>query len=1416
MTAPRRILHVVMTIALLLGAVGSVWGTPEQELEEGPTTNDGPATSVPEDILNQQGYRFNLTSQKEHSDIEVHFVPAPTRAEQYVVSVTGVAMPTHGYVVYGDSEAYNLWTGEAIDLASVPSVASVVTDTELRPATGEPDWLAVSYGTGSANGDPDAYPSIGMEPGKRPIVQLRSGNPDSGSSVAVRVVFFLSSSSSVFVADLVSERTFFEGERELFASYPSESFMTKALAFMNRALAVDDGTYNVEFEAAFAQLGYSQADLRLFSDWEPDDWQGEDPAPTFDDLRTRFGRSFVNYFRRESDTYTAEVAGSTEDLELPVVSLAENAADTLYGPTRNVYIWAYLWFLYGRGQPKPLLERNYYDVLYREGINYDYTDYAAIDATGGDELATAAMRYLTWGVEYPTEREGLAELRNPVFHTAFPPTGSETAQSEALNEWITGATTDVAAYSTNYFTGEIEPRATSGIDEVTGDLEENEYFQHLRVGQLQQEIDPVADRITTPFGEGEIGNPLPYTRDGIDTPRTFNYKMYERTRLVASAWLEEPARAVLPFIDDTTEITSAPEGVPSAASLVSMMASPFVGQTAPLSLLGLSNAATRYLNPTLSPIIDFAAVVARLSVLSRLLEGERDPKPFWPGADQGSDYSYLGAAGVGNHELILGSLSMTGLRNALLGADNSSLALNMGWYASMLGDYYDLPLPDPVPQYLDGDGLPIFPNTQTQNTAEPLGLSRADIERSTVIVPEVAAIQPGDLLVRYPHAQLEATAPEPELAMVVGLGWEGGAGPAAGADIRDWWDQIYVVTATPITRTVVLGTWGNGENVLSSVTSSPGEYHVRRLLVGSTPPYGPGSTDVDQWDLMDTRIVSLDMSIDWSADPYIAERNRRNKTNDDDENHWIPNTLVAPGEFEALPADSIRVWGLNAGGVPIDLGVDEPMPISLSTPADPYFDEEYEPGGASAEDSNIHNNRGSGIEVVVEQSDNTWLSVATFVAGADELQGAGTDGDGLYVYLGQLVYRQGDEMRQRFGVRLPFIGEEDGTQIRPGDDYLLSLAIPGADGEPIVSVADEGDFVAVYDKRALWRANLYIDEGEGLADWNNAHPWVYGNQWNRTFDGNELGAVGQGGGGQTIDLTAFPFTPVRSANDALDANNVHVGSVGYDYPIEYRYALDSPFDFVWKLRQQQLLIAASADDEEYQEETGLSEATLAKWQTTSAPDNRWINYVEEPVAGDNTGAPYLQGLGLYQIDPDHDRIESTLADTFPADEYLQALRAGVDCLGFVQRAFTYDGNPYAWEALPRDRGETGGTPEAYTSERSYPRPEDGESTYVTTRDTFTSDPNSLARICVGDIVYYYDPATGSGHIAIVDRWDPELLGIDATSLTEDNAGDALALIGLLESTYDQRTNYVVKDLRTLDTLDSLGKPWVIVRPRTEQ
>ena len=96
----------------------------------------------------------------------------------------------------------------------------------------------------------------------------------------------------------------------------------------------------------------------------------------------------------------------------------------------------------------------------------------------------------------------------------------------------------------------------------------------------------------------------------------------------------------------------------------------------------------------------------------------------------------------------------------------------------------------------------------------------------------------------------------------------------------------------------------------------------------------------------------------------------------------------------------------------------------------------------------------------------------------------------------------------------------------PGDDIQIQFKI----GDDLYVPSDNNFTVdaprlAVYDKKELWRANLYIDERTSDADrthdWNDQHPWIGEvdangtpdpnganfNQWNHDMSGN----IGNGG-----------------------------------------------------------------------------------------------------------------------------------------------------------------------------------------------------------------------------------------------------------------------------------------------------------------
>jgi len=110
---------------------------------------------------------------------------------------------------------------------------------------------------------------------------------------------------------------------------------------------------------------------------------------------------------------------------------------------------------------------------------------------------------------------------------------------------------------------------------------------------------------------------------------------------------------------------------------------------------------------------------------------------------------------------------------------------------------------------------------------------------------------------------------------------------------------------------------------------------------------------------------------------------------------------------------------------------------------------------------------------------------------------------------GRLYFRDenrvsGQEETEDFRIR---IVTPDGETIRPGDDMLLRFSVSGF--PYFDSAGSDGDFIAVYDKKLLWRANIFMDDSfddiqgsTGFVDWNTTNPGndPVNNEWQMYID----------------------------------------------------------------------------------------------------------------------------------------------------------------------------------------------------------------------------------------------------------------------------------------------------------------------------
>ena len=244
----------------------------------------------------------------------------------------------------------------------------------------------------------------------------------------------------------------------------------------------------------------------------------------------------------------------------------------------------------------------------------------------------------------------------------------------------------------------------------------------------------------------------------------------------------------------------------------------------------------------------------------------------------------------------------------------------------------------------------------------------------------------------------------------------------------------------------------------------------------------------------------------------------------------------------------------------------------------------------------------------------------------------------------------------------------------------------------------------VYDKRLLWRANLYLDECvnhttgatiAGATDWNNRNPWYQDNSNLQNY--NPWGISQTGGadvdGGQ-IDIqewTRFDDSTGPGASlTALDNGEVY-GSVAYSWA-----GADTPFHF-----NQDMLDQKDCINVFYRNVSGIwtnyypnlppvGAGNGETWPHTTSPTGNWDGYIfGSPTNNENhvwnpitistpTRYPYTPNFTTYRdfIVGDHVDDETDIYTSYAA---------GLDCLGFIQRAANYPGNRYTTYELGYNR-----------------------------------------------------------------------------------------------------------------------------------
>lgn len=382
---------------------------------------------------------------------------------------------------------------------------------------------------------------------------------------------------------------------------------------------------------------------------------------------------------------------------------------------------------------------------------------------------------------------------------------------------------------------------------------------------------------------------------------------------------------------------------------------------------------------------------------------------------------------------------------------------------------------------------------------------------------------------------------------------------------------------------------------------------------------------------------------------------------------------------------------------------------------------------------------------------------------------------------------------------------------------------------------------SVIDHKALWRANLYIAKTGGDGDWNNLYPWnappaagiepdggtpwwwsaEYGvNEWNRRHDGTtpftNIEGLAAGDGGQTVAVSAF--TPIWPG-----LNGQYERSTAYSYPYNWTDGhMDSPFDHNRKLIEEKTAIqqwwslpsqVAQFADGETPDSMGSQMAlnTLQTWPLTTAPINKWGNYVERNFTNQtgNFIRTFMPGLGLYYdhpeftMGPDVADINAGQVVNLVGDNRTASMTnpfpIGTDCIGFAQRVMQYAGNSYKWGDLSTSWTEGGLLYPNCAGGRLYPTLERQLSELIIARLDLPAS-NRVKNVYPGDILYY-----GVDHIAIVQ------------SVTYEETGTApISSIKIIEAIFNHGEDYqTVINERNLTSSIISDKPWKIVRLVTE-
>lgn len=1172
-----------------------------------------------------------------------------------------------------------------------------------------------------------------------------------------------------------------------------------------------------------------------------------------------FKAAFVSHFKINNSKVINKDSANGREVILPFLDIKKESFDLIYGlgsttsTHRNPYITAYLTYISTESEnksSKPVLSHiinKWLNDGNQKEIKYDYNQYRQITESEGISLARAALRYMTWGVEYTPKNISTLKTNkadNLVYKDNY----------QLLKSWVDPVDLNKNLRSSNYYSGPISiipipSYFTDPNSEFSSADKINYNFAKLYNKNL----------ITSPFDKN-TGNPIPYSPMGIDTPKTFNYKMLKQNE--AREW----------FIGRHLEDIKIRDSFPpdDGGILNTTLAQNSIGQNS-----------VRYQDSYIDEVdlyneagfkINNYSVHGELLTLPKLDDIFYKISPFNPGfkapnakgyiESENSIYHPNKSAGVDSLGLLMGAISMSEIDGDFLNVFNTKVNQKLDSYNRGNPEYHV--------------------NSNNDILNKPYRFTKSDFEKSSILLPDIKMARPGDILVNYSKYK-------PHIGIIVSADF---TGLTNSSEVEDYMERIIVVSIKSGYRMANVGLWKNKKNVFSGFTMPGNEksYHLRRLVTLPSDNNKLNSYVKDNFEMFDIKLLNYDIDLTL---PTINSKIT----------HWVPNT----GELYRF--SSIKIKGnYSYGALPLK---DEDRNVTILPPIDQYYFQQTDQQAAQDE-SNIYRNKGSGFKFYATSGTDA-ICLATI-----QLRNSGTntnDYESPYeVIYSADIFKASNDGRTKDGFKLVVEGDklkfkilsgknrqpgeyssfairplQDG--IRPGDDLLLRFGKQGDDF--LTGVAKEEDFIAVYDKKMLWRANLYINE---TVDWNDLNRWNapptlseanmssgiyelgdeivqryikvngdidyytnsvdngqssftgemvwYGpNEWNKSMNNitdagkynttssragfsmtwEDLSNLKNSNGGQSISFPSAIYYRTENFSSLVE------GCVVYSYA-----RTTTPFEYYYHMKEQYNAMEAKAlqvtndyntaltnflnDPIIYEEEynnaleayndniyVDINNKTLLPPDADSLLE-RWKNYDKDsykPGSRDlldwypSPKAPFTQPSGT----------------TNKFNKTYKNLEAGVDCGGLIYMSEAYLDTPYI-------RNGNGNKPSAVDAVRwDYNNgwsihdcgPDTQNPGYAVNNNLFkildTSDfalnikPNNIKRVVPGDIIYYH-----GYHVMMVRD----------INIVNGNREIDLADIKIIESTYGDNVEtgpiYGVGNTRNLNTYKD--KTWYLGRIKT--